>query len=68
MITQKFVTLIEKVYEAIEFRHVNDAFDCIIEEANANFEREEGLLQDFWNLTWFSSIYNTYISIQLYKN
>ena len=31
MITQKFVSLIEKVYEGIEFRHVNDAFDYIIE-------------------------------------
>jgi hypothetical protein len=39
MITQKFVGLIEKVYEGIEFRHVNDAFDSIIEEANVNFER-----------------------------
>lgn len=39
MITQKFVSLIEKVYEGIEFRHVNDAFDYIIEEANDNFEK-----------------------------
>lgn len=47
MITQKFVTLIEKVYEGIEFMHVNDAFDCIIEEANLNFEKEEGIQEDF---------------------
>jgi len=30
MITHKFVGILEKVYEAIEFRHVNDAFDEII--------------------------------------
>lgn len=41
MITHKFVGLLEKVYEGIEFRRVNDAFDCIIEEANLNYEKEE---------------------------
>jgi hypothetical protein len=41
MITHKFVGLLEKVYEGIEFRRVNDAFDCIIEEANINYEKEE---------------------------
>jgi hypothetical protein len=44
MITQKFVTILEKVYDAVEFRNVNDAFDFIIEEANNNYERDE--LQD----------------------
>ena len=46
MITQKFVGLLEKVYEGIEFRRVNDAFDNIIEEANLNYYREE-LENDF---------------------
>jgi hypothetical protein len=35
MITQKFVTILEKVYDAVDF---------IIEEANNNYERDE--LQD----------------------
>jgi hypothetical protein len=30
MITQKFVGILEKVYESVEFRHVNDSFDAII--------------------------------------
>ena len=30
MITQKFVVILEKVYDAVEFRNVNDAFDYII--------------------------------------
>ena len=41
MITQKFLNMIEKVYESIEYRHLNDAFDALIDEANENFEREE---------------------------
>ena len=45
MIAQKFFGHIEKVYDAVEFRNVNDAFDEIVEEANINYEREE--LPDF---------------------
>lgn len=41
MITQKFLNMIEKVYESIEYRHLNDAFDALIDEANENYEREE---------------------------
>lgn len=47
MITQKFVTILEKIYDAVEFRNVNDAFDFIINEANENYDREEELLRDF---------------------
>ena len=36
MITQKFLNMIEKVYESIEYRHLNDAFDVLIDEANEN--------------------------------
>jgi hypothetical protein len=46
MITQKFVALLERVYEGIEFRRVNDAFDGIIEQANANYEKDE-MMNDF---------------------
>jgi hypothetical protein len=42
MITQKFIGIIEKVFENIQYRHYNDAFDALIEEANENFEREQG--------------------------
>lgn len=41
MITQKFINMIEKVWESIEYRHMNDAFDGLIDEANRNYEREE---------------------------
>lgn len=41
MITQKFLNMIEKVWDNIQYRHYNDAFDALIEEANENFEREE---------------------------
>lgn len=39
MITQKFVSMIERVYESVETRHLNDGFDAMIDEANENFER-----------------------------
>ena len=39
MVAQKFMAHIEKVYDALEFRNVNDAFDEIVEEANINYER-----------------------------
>lgn len=38
--------MIEKVCENIQYRHYNDAFDAFIEEANENFEKEEGLYED----------------------
>ena len=41
IITQKFVNMIEKVWESIEYRHLNDAFDGLIDEANRNYEKEE---------------------------
>lgn len=31
MITQKFLNIIEKVCENIQYRHYNDAFDALIE-------------------------------------
>ena len=31
IITQKFVNMIEKVWEEIEYRHLNDAFDGLID-------------------------------------
>lgn len=34
--------MIEKVWDSILYRHYNDAFDALIEQANENFEREEG--------------------------
>lgn len=40
IITQKFVNMIEKVWESIEYRHLNDAFDGLIDEANRNYEKE----------------------------
>jgi hypothetical protein len=30
MITQKFLNMIEKVWENIQYRHYNDAFDALI--------------------------------------
>jgi len=39
IITQKFVNMIEKVCEQIEYRHMNDAFDSVIDEANRNYEK-----------------------------
>jgi len=41
IITQKFVNMIEKVWESIEYRHLNDAFDGLIDEANRNYEQQE---------------------------
>lgn len=41
MITQKFINMIEKVWESIEYRHMNDAFDGLIDEANKNYEQED---------------------------
>jgi hypothetical protein len=34
--------MIEKVWEEIEYRHLNDAFDGLIDEANRNYEKEGG--------------------------
>jgi len=34
MITHKFVSILEKVFEEINFRHINDAFDGMIAQAN----------------------------------
>ena len=34
MITQKFVSMIERVYESVETRNLNDGFDAMIDEAN----------------------------------
>jgi hypothetical protein len=31
MITQKFINMLEKVWESIEYRHMNDAFDGLID-------------------------------------
>lgn len=30
----------EKVWESIEYRHLNDAFDGLIDEANRNYEED----------------------------
>ena len=46
IITQKFVNMIEKVWESIEYRHLNDAFDGLIDEANRNYEKEEENYED----------------------
>jgi hypothetical protein len=46
IITQKFVNMIEKVWESIEYRHLNDAFDGFIDEANRNYEKEEEEYED----------------------
>jgi hypothetical protein len=32
-----------KVLNDAEYRHLNEAFDFLIDEANANYEREEGV-------------------------
>jgi len=34
MITHKFVNALEKIFDDITIRHMNDAFDAMIEEAN----------------------------------
>lgn len=39
IITQKFVNIVEKVWDAIEYRHMNEAFDGLIDEANQNYEK-----------------------------
>lgn len=36
MITKKFLTDVSKVLDDVEYRHINEAFDAIIDEANAN--------------------------------
>jgi|JI9StandDraft_1071089.scaffolds.fasta_scaffold993638_1 TATA-binding protein-associated factor Taf7 len=36
MITNKFLTDVNKVLDEVEYRHINDAFDAIIDEANNN--------------------------------
>lgn len=46
MITQKFINMIEKVFESVEYRHLNDSFDALIDQANENFEQEEGEIFD----------------------
>lgn len=46
MITQKFINMIEKVFESVEYRHLNDSFDALIDQANENFEMEEGEMFD----------------------
>ena len=48
--------MIEKVWESIEYRHLNDAFDGLIDEANRNYEKEEEEYEDIW-LKWSSNIY-----------
>lgn len=46
MITQKFLIMMEKVWESVEYKHLNDAFDGLIDAANENYEKqEEGLLE-----------------------
>lgn len=48
MITQKFLNIVDKVFEMVEYRLMNDAYDALIDEANDNFERDELLAdQDF---------------------
>jgi hypothetical protein len=42
MITQKFLIMMEKVWESVEYRHLNDAFDALIDAANENYELHEG--------------------------
>ena len=46
MITQKFLNLIDKVFESVEYRQMNDAYDALIDEANENFEREEMFIDE----------------------
>ena len=43
--------MIDKVFESVEYRQLNDAYDALIDEANENYEREEILGdEDFWSL------------------
>jgi hypothetical protein len=35
-----------KVLNEAEYRQMNEAFDCLIDEANANYEREEGVFSE----------------------
>ena len=37
MITQKFLIMMEKVWESVEYKHLNDAFDSLIDAANENY-------------------------------
>ena len=45
MITQKFLIMMEKVWQSVEYKHLNDAFDGLIDAANENYERQEGYLE-----------------------
>ena len=52
MITLKFINMIEKVFESVEYRHYNDSFDAIIDKANDAFEEEENeveMFDDIWS-------------------
>ena len=40
MITQKFINMIQKVFDFVEYRQLNNSFDELIDEANAIFEME----------------------------
>jgi hypothetical protein len=46
MITQKFIDMTNKVLNEVEYRHINEAFDCLIDTANADYEREEGVFSE----------------------
>ena len=47
IITQKFIDLTNKVLGEIEFRLLNEAYDCLIDKANEVYEREEGVLEEY---------------------
>ncbi len=41
MITHKFINILEKVFEQVNYRHMNDALDGMIAEANERSYYEE---------------------------
>lgn len=40
MITKKFLVDVSRVMEEVEYRHLNDSFDALVDAANASYARE----------------------------
>ena len=39
MITKKFLNDVNRVLEEVEYRHLNDSFDALVDAANADYAR-----------------------------
>ena len=40
MITKKFLNDVTHVMDEVQYRHMNDAFDALVDAANADYARE----------------------------